>query len=1017
VEFRLLGPLEVADGEDIVRLGEGRQRSVLVLLLLHRNEAVSSDRLIDALWGERPPPTAAKVLQNHVGQLRRALGDRDAARLQTRGHAYLLRVGPGELDLDRFEQLVRAGGSALGRDEPAEATARLGEALALWRGPPLADVAYESFAQPAIARLEERRLAALEQRIDADLALGRHAEVIAELEALIAEHPLREHLRGQLMLALYRMGRQGEALRAYQDARNALVDELGVEPGPALRDLQAAILRQDPELAPIQRLWPRLRRRSRRTRALLAGGGAVVLAAAAAAALLTGGGGPQGLLPDGTVASVDPATGRVLDTIAVPGAPSRLAVGAGELWVGADGSRTVTAVDARRGLVVRVAAPNASPTALVLGAGALWVADRGSGSVVEIDPSYGTAVARIRLPSAARFSPVSDRAAFDPWSIAAGAGAVWVTDGSRRLFMIDADRRVARAVDLGHALAGVAANDDQVWAISGEAALALRVDPRTGRVRDRIAIVSRPGFRSPYPIALGIGAGSVWVLNGNTATLTRIDPAQRGVSATIPLGVQHGPLRLAVARGAVYVANGDGTLIRIDARTNAATVIPLAHRLLDVGVAGGRVWVTASGGAGPAPAAPAVPAGGRVRPMSPAACSPVYARPGQPPRLLIASDLPLQGEQAPTTGQMVAAMQLVLGDRGFRAGRFAVGFQSCDETPVPFTEPRFIAKCSANARAYARNRSVIGVIGPLNTTCAENQVAILNRAPGGPLAIVNASSTSVGLTHRGTGVAPDEPGRYYPTGQRNFARVIAADDVQAAANALVARRLGVRRLFVLNEPTSYGAVLAAGMTRSARALGIALAGAAPWGGGDPQRSRYTRLARRIARARADAVFLSGGVFAGGGQLIRDLARVLGARVQLLAPDGFYVPQLAELAGVGAEGMTVSVAGQPLAALPPRGKRFVARLRRALGQEPDVYAVYAAQAADILLDAIARSDGTRASVSRQLLRTRVRDGILGDFAITPSGDTTAGAVTILRVQRGKLRPFAVITPPARLVAGG
>jgi DNA-binding SARP family transcriptional activator len=147
MDFRLLGPLEVTDGDGTVRLAEGRQRSVLVLLLLHRNEAVSSDRLIDALWGQRPPATAAKVLQNHVGQLRRALGDRDGARLQTRGRGYAVRVEAGELDVERFEQLVRAGSDALDRDEPAVAAAGLREALALWRGPALADVAYESFAR------------------------------------------------------------------------------------------------------------------------------------------------------------------------------------------------------------------------------------------------------------------------------------------------------------------------------------------------------------------------------------------------------------------------------------------------------------------------------------------------------------------------------------------------------------------------------------------------------------------------------------------------------------------------------------------------------------------------------------------------------------------------------------------------------------------------------------------------------------------------------------------------------
>jgi len=248
VVFRLLGPLEVTDGRRAVQLGEGRHRSVLVLLLLHRNEPVASDRLIDALWGEVQPPTAAKVLQNYVGRLRRALDDRAGRRLQTSGRGYTLRVEDGELDVDRFERLVCEGSEALAHERPADAATHLRAGLALWRGQPLAEVAYEGFAQGEIARLEERRAVALERRIDADLALGRHADLVSELEALVARHPLRERLRGQRMLALYRCGRQSDALEAFHQARRQLVEEVGVEPGPELRGLHEAILRQDPSL-------------------------------------------------------------------------------------------------------------------------------------------------------------------------------------------------------------------------------------------------------------------------------------------------------------------------------------------------------------------------------------------------------------------------------------------------------------------------------------------------------------------------------------------------------------------------------------------------------------------------------------------------------------------------------------------------------------------------------------------------------------------------------------------------
>ena len=245
MEFRILGPLEVRAGDRTISLGGGKQRALLALLVLNANETVSTDRLVEELWGERAPATASKVVQNHISQLRRAFAD---GLLVTEGSGYTLRLEPGSVDLDRFERLLDEGRGAHARGDPEQASDLLREALALWRGPPLADFAFESFAQSEIARLEERRVVALEERIEADLALGRHADLVGELEALITKQPLRERLRGQLMLALYRGGRQSEALNAYQEARRALVDELGIEPGRPLRELHQAILQQDPGL-------------------------------------------------------------------------------------------------------------------------------------------------------------------------------------------------------------------------------------------------------------------------------------------------------------------------------------------------------------------------------------------------------------------------------------------------------------------------------------------------------------------------------------------------------------------------------------------------------------------------------------------------------------------------------------------------------------------------------------------------------------------------------------------------
>jgi len=242
MQFRILGPLEVYDGDRLVSLA-GAQRSLLALLLLSANEVVSADRLIDELWGEEAPHSGRTALQVRVSQLRKALGE-IGGRIITRAPGYLLRVDRDELDLYRFEQLVSEADGA----EPAEAAAKLREALDLWRGAPLVDLSYVSFAQPAIRRLEEMRLATVEKRVDAELELGREAELVGELETLVEEHPLRERFRAQLMLALYRCGRQADALATYRDARRVLVEELALEPSPPLRQLHQAILRHEASL-------------------------------------------------------------------------------------------------------------------------------------------------------------------------------------------------------------------------------------------------------------------------------------------------------------------------------------------------------------------------------------------------------------------------------------------------------------------------------------------------------------------------------------------------------------------------------------------------------------------------------------------------------------------------------------------------------------------------------------------------------------------------------------------------
>ena len=283
-EFRLLGPLEAIVGGDPIRLAAQKPRALLALLLLDRNRVVATDRLVDELWGDAPPAQATKTLQVYVSQLRKELGPE---RLATRAPGYELRVADGELDLDRFDALVRTGREQLAAGDAAAAASTLRDALALWRGPALQEFRSEPFAGGAAARLEELRLGALEDRLQAELDAGAAADVVPELEQLVVSEPLRERPRELLMLALYRSGRQADALDLYRRARELFVEELGIEPGPALRELEQAILRQDAALAAPRRARGVVAAAAptplRRRRRLL---GAATLAAAIIAAAL-----------------------------------------------------------------------------------------------------------------------------------------------------------------------------------------------------------------------------------------------------------------------------------------------------------------------------------------------------------------------------------------------------------------------------------------------------------------------------------------------------------------------------------------------------------------------------------------------------------------------------------------------------------------------------------------------------------------------------------------------------------
>ena len=366
LEFRILGPLEVAGNDGLLALPAGKPRALLAVLLLARGEVVSVDRLVDELWGERPPPTAAKNVQGYVARLRRVLGD---GALLTQSPGYALRVDA--LDATRFRALVEEAR----HEEPVTAARQLEEALALWRGPALADFAYEPFAQEEIRRLDESRLSALEDRIEADLALGRHEEVVGELESVAREHQLRERLQRMRLLALYRCGRQADALEAYRTTRRRLVEELGVEPGPELKELERMILEHDPSLGSPRRETRRVVAARRLGRRRIGMSFAGLLAAGGTAAIL-----------------VVALTGN--QTRALAAAPNSVGV-----------------VDGRHDQVRLVIRTGGEPGGIAAGEGAVWVTDTASDLLLRISED-GRSVDRI---------PVGHR----PTGVAVGDGQVW----------------------------------------------------------------------------------------------------------------------------------------------------------------------------------------------------------------------------------------------------------------------------------------------------------------------------------------------------------------------------------------------------------------------------------------------------------------------------------------------------------------------------------------------------------------------------------------------------------------
>jgi DNA-binding SARP family transcriptional activator len=559
MEFRILGPLEVEAEGRLIAMGGTKQRALLALLLLHANEVVSQDRLIDELWAGSPPDSGKTALQMHVSQLRKLL-DPNATRgdeelLITRAPGYALRVEHERIDLRQFETLVAAGKAALADGDAEKAHEHLAGALALWRGRALADIETIPFAEAESRRLEELRLAALEDRLDADLALGRTAELIPELERLLAQEPLRERTRGQLMLALYRSGRQANALEVYRSGRRLLDEELGLEPGDDLQRLERAILNHDPSLdspAVATRRPPVAERRRTSSR-------------------------PEGPVPADAVAVIDPQSSLVVGHVRVGRRPVALAVGHGSVWVANTDDGTVSRIDPERREVIRTIGVGAPAIDLAVGPDAVWVANGSDGTVSRIDPDADTVVATLDLRGS------SDLAWNPTYAIDADDDSVWIASGRHHAVRIDPTTNEPSAiVDVGHVPVGVALGHEALW-VATTAERAVRIEPRTNTVSAEVPIGD--------PVALIANGQGVWVSDVR-GQIWRINPDTGTVTQTTPVG---GALvGLCATDGAVLAANNaDGTVVQLDPQDGRVVGhIPVGHAPTDVATWEGTVWVS-----------------------------------------------------------------------------------------------------------------------------------------------------------------------------------------------------------------------------------------------------------------------------------------------------------------------------------------------------------------------------------------------------------------------------------------
>jgi DNA-binding SARP family transcriptional activator/streptogramin lyase len=570
LELRVLGSIEVMANGHGRSLGGPRQRALLAALTLHANEVVSVDRIVDCVWGEAAPPSARHIVQTYVSQLRSAL--EGVATLRAQAPGYILEVEPEHLDVARWEMLVRDARAAA---HPADAASLLDKALALWRGEVAADVPLDGVAQLAAQRLEQQRIDASELRIDALLELGRHRELVQDLEWFVAAEPLRERFRAQLMLALYRSGRQADALAAYREARRHLTGSLGVEPGPELRDLERRILHHDSSLLP-----PAARSSEtptsgapRRRRPLVAAvvGAALVCSAVAVAVVAASGGGTTLKLHPRDAALLDARTGRVL------AAPVR---GTAAAAIAAAGGRAWAAVSKPQGIVVLALAPHgvrvvkldAPPYSLAAVGGVLWAAPGYEGTIQRIAGAQATPPFRLAPSSRGRVLLVGI------------SDALWVAAQDGYLRRVDPRTGlVTAAVQVGLPNA-LAAGFGSIWVASASADQIVRVDAATGHIVRRINI-------GGIATSIASGRGGVWAATPANGTVWRISPRVNAVLASVSPLAQ--PTQVAAAGGQIWVASGStGALAALDQHGQVLQRVELPTPAARLAADGNRLWLT-----------------------------------------------------------------------------------------------------------------------------------------------------------------------------------------------------------------------------------------------------------------------------------------------------------------------------------------------------------------------------------------------------------------------------------------